>query len=463
MAPVRSVISTILRQILAAHLVVTVLLLSGFGAFVLHQSDVLNRTALAAERHRADGAIRARLVQLANMASDYAVWNDAYEHLMLRFDGEWADRQFGVDIWNDLPFRMQGAFFIDPAGVTRYGVWRGQTAGGGIDTYLGDQAQPLIAAARRSHQPVQRLLSVRGVPFLAGASSVRPTSEEQYGRIHHGGVFIWIEAIDDDFIAPVARDFLFDDLRWQPAVGKGQGDLALTAADGSAAGYLTWKGDRPGDILLHRAALPAAALVAVCLLASLWQARLTRRAAQMLRIEQEKALVAAALTDTLKQEANTDALTLLLNRRGLAHASAMIFAAATESNTTVGALMIDLDRFKPINDQFGHALGDDILREVARRLTGCVRQQDLVARLGGDEFVILLSEADREGLELLASRIVDTLGFPYRCAGGPVTVGASLGAALLGDGEDLEDLIARADLALFGAKQAGRAGWRFAA
>jgi diguanylate cyclase (GGDEF)-like protein len=124
-------------------------------------------------------------------------------------------------------------------------------------------------------------------------------------------------------------------------------------------------------------------------------------------------------------------------------------------------LLIDLDRFKPVNDTFGHAAGDELLRGVAQRLQECVRETDVVARLGGDEFAVLqVATADREGIETLARRIVEVVSAPYTLDGRPATVGASIGIARSADSQQIEQLFHNADLALYRVKSQGRNSFR---
>jgi diguanylate cyclase len=118
-------------------------------------------------------------------------------------------------------------------------------------------------------------------------------------------------------------------------------------------------------------------------------------------------------------------------------------------------LFVDLDRFKQANDTMGHAAGDVILVEVARRLRAVVRSGDLIGRLGGDEFAVALIPATQQDALDVAQRIVTELSRPYSVPGGRVEVGASVGIALNTDaGED--DLVERADVAMYEAKRAGR-------
>jgi diguanylate cyclase (GGDEF)-like protein len=124
---------------------------------------------------------------------------------------------------------------------------------------------------------------------------------------------------------------------------------------------------------------------------------------------------------------------------------------------------LDLDRFKPVNDTLGHPVGDILLKQVSERLLSCVRQGDLVARLGGDEFAIIEANArDAGSSEVLAARIVETIGKPYEINGHRIEISASIGMTLAPrDGADADQLMKNADLALYQTKAAGRNGYSF--
>ena len=126
-------------------------------------------------------------------------------------------------------------------------------------------------------------------------------------------------------------------------------------------------------------------------------------------------------------------------------------------------LCVDLDRFKTINDTFGHQAGDVILRQVTDRLLSCTREVDTVARTGGDEFVVLQANVGRpEDVTPMAERILDAMTTPCDINGNPVVIGASIGIALApSDGASAEELLGHADLALYRSKSNGRNDFRF--
>lgn len=149
----------------------------------------------------------------------------------------------------------------------------------------------------------------------------------------------------------------------------------------------------------------------------------------------------------LSDRADRDALTGLLNRRGLARRE--VEGAAV--------LFIDLDGFKEVNDRLGHSAGDEVLTAVASRLGHQLRSGDLVARIGGDEFVVVVDrDDDAEEVDGVAARMEEALSAPYRIGSDAVRLGASIGAARGAAGEPLAEVVARADAAMYRVKQRRR-------
>ena len=154
----------------------------------------------------------------------------------------------------------------------------------------------------------------------------------------------------------------------------------------------------------------------------------------------------------------TDSLTGLVNRGAFLSGLTEKLAASTRFGMTVGLYVVDLDRFKDINDTLGHEAGDLLLQEVGERLAGIARTNDIVARLGGDEFAVI-AEMNPDGAEAapLARRILNALLRPVELMGRSVLPGASIGVALYpNDAKDASNLRRYADLALYRAKSGGR-------
>ncbi len=159
-----------------------------------------------------------------------------------------------------------------------------------------------------------------------------------------------------------------------------------------------------------------------------------------------------------------DPLTGLANRALLSAHLTQAIAAARRDDGNVGALLIDLDRFKLVNDTLGHEIGDGLLRAVSERLSRHTRDGDLLARLGGDEFVLVVSRVgDPRSVERAAARIVAALEEPFEIGGRELSVGASTGVAILpASAATPEALLREADLAMYRAKRSGGSRWSLA-
>jgi diguanylate cyclase (GGDEF)-like protein/PAS domain S-box-containing protein len=167
--------------------------------------------------------------------------------------------------------------------------------------------------------------------------------------------------------------------------------------------------------------------------------------------------------DRLTWLAQYDALTRLPNRHRLATCLEDAIAQAGRSGQRAAVMFIDLDRFKSVNDMLGHAAGDQLLTQAARRLEACARRGDVVARLGGDEFALVLPHiADNLDASAVAERVIEAMAQPFYLEGQQLFVSASVGiASYPEDGGDADALLKSADTAMYGAKNNGRNNYQF--
>ncbi len=164
----------------------------------------------------------------------------------------------------------------------------------------------------------------------------------------------------------------------------------------------------------------------------------------------------------IRHVAHHDSLTGLPNRSLLRDRLTQALSRARARDELVAVLFANLDRFKAINDSLGHRGGDELLRQVAERLRGCVRDTDTVARFGGDEFVAVLAGAANLPVAVAVQKILQVCAEPYDVDGQPVVVGTSIGVAMHpGDGRDPDTLLRNADAAMSAAKSAGPGTFRF--
>ena len=177
-----------------------------------------------------------------------------------------------------------------------------------------------------------------------------------------------------------------------------------------------------------------------------------------LRHMQSRLAKAQAKIEELQAQAETDPLLNVLNRRGLSRELARAVSYIARYGATAVLIYVDIDNLKPVNDTYGHAVGDEVLKAVVGSLRTYIRASDLIARVGGDEFVLLLwhmSEFDALAKAELLESAIDALAVTFQ--GAEVSIGASAGVALLGPGTDGCAAINAADRAMYARKCIRRA------
>lgn len=231
------------------------------------------------------------------------------------------------------------------------------------------------------------------------------------------------------------------------------GMAAANFPAGSFCGALG--GGLQGDGLVYLVLITTLAVLAVALLTSVLDARLEARTAELAR-----SLTLA--NQELTQLALHDTLTDLPNRTLLADRIEQAIGKVAEQGGCFALMFIDLDGFKPVNDAFGHHVGDLLLKAVAARLRGHLHSQDTLARIGGDEFVLLVELQEPNDAMDVAVKQVNLVSRPFRVAEHDLQLTASLGIVLYpGNGLDQHELLRNADAAMYHAKSAGKNGYSF--
>lgn len=231
------------------------------------------------------------------------------------------------------------------------------------------------------------------------------------------------------------------------------GMAAANFPEGSYCGALS--SGLKGDGLVYLVLISTLAILLVALLTSVLDARLLARTAELAR-----SLTLA--NQELTQLTLHDILTGLPNRTLLADRIEQAIGKAGEQGTCFALMFIDLDGFKPVNDAFGHHVGDQLLKAVAERLRGHLHSQDTLARIGGDEFVLLVELQEPGDAMGVAMKQVNLVSRPYRVAEHDLQLTASLGIVLYpGNGMDQHELLRNADAAMYHAKNAGKNGYSF--
>ncbi len=166
--------------------------------------------------------------------------------------------------------------------------------------------------------------------------------------------------------------------------------------------------------------------------------------------------------DFINFQAYHDLLTRLPNRTLFKDRLSISITQAKRNNSKIGVFFIDLDRFKIINDSFGHTMGDRLLQEVGKRLQQCIRKGDTLSRFGGDEFTLLLPELRNDNdVTQIAEKILDTVKTPFEISGNKFHIGTSIGIAIYPDsGTQMDQLIKNADIAMYRVKNSGKNGYQ---
>ncbi|MBU8906285.1 sensor domain-containing diguanylate cyclase [Desertibacillus haloalkaliphilus] len=167
------------------------------------------------------------------------------------------------------------------------------------------------------------------------------------------------------------------------------------------------------------------------------------------------------LENKLKQMAYYDELTDLPNRKYLYSYIRKALARAKRSKHNFSLMFIDLDDFKIVNDTMGHEVGDKLLKAVVNRINDCIREEDLIARIGGDEFIVVFEETTKDQIEVISSRLFNSVALPYTIDENEVNISVSIGISMYpDDGEDKETLIDHADKAMYFAKSTGKNNYK---
>jgi len=423
--------------------------------FVVDISRIQDRKALEQNERFVRLLIREKEEWLKRTAVDYADWGAAYRHLHKTVDVDWAYHQDNLGPSLVRNFNIEYAAVYGPDGSELYGLYQGDLARSPIDSMI--PALDKIVSRARAMQPrdvASAILIAEGDAVLIAASIISP-GEDTTTPLTEGppSVLVFGDRIGEQELAQIRQSLGLDRLRLVEIARTGHSSIPvfLKADEGAAGFMLDIAAPKPGTEVLH-AIVPSVALVGSIIAVLL--VLLARQGVREANTVHKAATELAESHKALEQKALFDPLTGLSNRYLFTQ---RLEEALKAPDRSVSVLFIDLDRFKPINDTFGHEAGDFILREIGRRLKTLVKPGDLCARLGGDEFVVLTFDQDESSLHRLCRATIRSIS-EGMCYGDRIlSVGVSIGIAQSTPGKDtLEDILRRADRALYNAKSSGR-------
>lgn len=419
-----------------------------------------DEVALAREEAVITNGLSARVHEIEHLVVPNAVWDDSVRNLDNHFDAAWARDNIGQFYESTGGFGF--ALVLDAEDRVQYAMIDGDDASAAAADPQRTAAATDIGIVRQREQAGVRqgdtlananqassIDWINNRLYIVTATLVQP----DFGRAHimheRAPIVLTGREIDDDFLSAFGDRYLLENLHLHDGDSRlepGDAHAALRDEAGAVVATLDWTPEQPGLGLIMDALPAVITLFVVMLGITLLLYARARHARKGLELSEQRSA----------HIARHDTLTRLPNRM---HFEELIFKAvvdAAKAGAPFGVLCIDLDRFKELNDTFGHEIGDEALQQVAARLSQYANGVDSCARLDGDGFAILARQSEADVMALAAA-IVTAMEEPFSLSIGPRLIGCSVGVAVSGDQvfEPLE-MLRRADMALFRAKTEGR-------
>lgn len=443
-----------LREVLVPLVAILLLTFVGAGAALFVGTSLTNTEARHQQQRMIEASFSQSLNEHLRQLRSLSRWGPFEQHLAEGNSSRWLDENIGL--WLYEMFGHQLILVLDQQNqIVR--VWReGQPVSAPEDDPLiGEVLQsPLVNDPVRQDNADYARVTNRAAALAVGNIQRDDNALPRFRLVS-------LKFLDDGYLAGLAERNQLQGLHFSdgtPQAGTGARYLLIAQA-GEAVGYLNWIPSRPGAQMLRTigpsTGLAGLAISLLCLymVRRLWNSSVNL-SQSMLRLGASEAQA--------QHLAFHDVLTGLPNRALVEDRLTQALALATRHDQRVALLLIDLDRFKTINDTHGHHAGDELIIAVAQRLSRIVRASDTVGRIGGDEFIVVMPDVDNIGqVHSLAQRIIDELSEPFTLFGSDIWSGASIGLALAPkDGVDRLELMRKADIALYEAKSGGRGTYR---
>jgi diguanylate cyclase (GGDEF)-like protein len=429
--------------------------------FVIWSAQGVDARALEHQRSVVAKALDRTIAEIPLAQESVTIWDDAVEAAKAR-DLDWLDNNLGTWMYdyygfdatavvsegNQPIYTMAGgvspapSFFASewPAIASVIADLRAQLAGGALEAYAAGSPYP-HALDVKTIADTPAIVSAMPITSQTGRVPQEPGTE----HIH-----VAVDYLDETFARSLSENYELAGARFTAtATGEtGRASYPLFDDAGRLVTILEWEPPRPGGELLNQTgpvlaiAFLIASILVIALVYRLW--------ASSSALEAERIAV--------KHQANHDALTGLPNRLQFDTTLARDLGDRRNGRPRVALLMLDLDRFKHVNDTLGHDAGDKLICAVGQRLKELIGPADMLARLGGDEFAILhlCYDSPKSAMEL-ATRVIEAVAKPFDVLGSEAFVGTSIGVAIAGESDhDPRELMRKADIALYEAKARGR-------
>lgn len=459
----RDRLSALLRAVLVPT-AISISLLSLVVGGVFHLATKgSDDAARIRQTHLVEVALRQALADVRKNQEASTYWDDAVLRVRQRpLDLDWIDQNLGV--WFFEYYKHDETYLLDGDDQPVYAAAGGHRSEPEAFRSIARDVRPLASDLREGLRTKRQVAAgsaeqslgsadiaiVRGHPAIISVKPVVSETGEIKQRPGSEHLHVSVRYLDGSFLEDLASTYGIDHaaFAWSPSRGA---HLLIRNKAGKSIGAINWRPFRPGGAVAVRVApvlLAAVAVMGILLFVSLLRSYRSR-----LELEASRAQA--------QHLAFHDPLTGLPNRALLD--DRLNHALANLGSGSLTVLLLDLDRFKHVNDTLGHLAGDALIREFGQRLTSLVRAEDTVSRLGGDEFAILLTNGpSKADVGRLCERIIGAVKEPFIVFGSEAHVGVSIGAVFAPEGGlTRTELLRKADIALYRAKDDGRDCHRF--
>jgi diguanylate cyclase (GGDEF)-like protein len=454
--------AAVLKAVVLPTAISVALLAVMVGAVLQFATAGSDAAAMQRQARIAHGAVQSASAAVRKDQEASTYWDDAVRRVRQQpLDLDWIDQNLGI--WFHSYYKHDETYLLAPDGDAIYAMRDGRRVNPTAYRLVEPSARPLAARLRlqlirgdlrpasdtEQSPGASAMAVVRGRPAII---SLKPVLSET-GTVRQAPGFehlhVSVRYLDGTFLEDLATKYGVEGARVlsRPTA---EAVVPLRGAQGTI-GYLHWQPFTPGAAVAKR--MVAVLLLALGLVAAAIGWLLSRNLRARLELETSRAQA--------QHLAFHDALTGLPNR-ALFHDRLDHAVARARRGEGATLLLLDLDRFKHVNDTFGHQAGDQLIREFGSRLTALVREGDTIARLGGDEFAVLLPGSVPEpAVANLCERILGAVRAPFEVVGSRAFVGVSIGVVQApAAGCDRTELLRKADIALYSAKAEGRDCYR---
>ncbi len=425
------------RPLMARVVLLMVLFVALISFSVYYTVNEANKVEATNSQKSVEAALVAKSDQMAMIARDNGFWDDAVKAIY----GTSADPDFIWSSWGSATLDAtiyDSVVVIDRSGNTILAFDRGKPRRFDALASAGLPLKRLLDATDSQAKPQGGIVATPGGIAIVGVAQILPTSQSLERMVPVGGPS-WIafgHHLTDAELAATGATLQISNLHFG-APAPGETSIPLRDSTNRIVSNLSWTAQRPGLRALDSALPPivGAALMHLLLVA-------------LLIIQGSRYLAA------LRQQALIDSLSGLPNRRMIRKE----LERELKSGKRVALAMFDLDGFKGVNDNFGHQVGDRLIKELSTLFLDFVGEEGMVARLGGDEFAVMVTGRDGvERINAISQRTLARFAQPFRIDERTVTVGVSIGIASAGVSHfDAGELMRRADVAMYAAKRAGK-------